>query len=129
MVLVDTSIWLDYIRSGNEQLADLLCENRVLMHEMVLGELACGSLQQRADGLEILGNLPRIDVAAHPEVLAFIEAMQLFGCGIGYVDNHLLASLQLNPGTQLWSRHRRLVHAAQRLGVAFNAGSHESAKH
>lgn len=76
MVLVDTSVWVDYIRSGNEILADLLRGNRVVMHEMVLGELACGSLQQRADNLAILGNLPRVEVATHPEVLAFIEAMQ-----------------------------------------------------
>ena len=124
MVLVDTSIWVDYIRAGNEQLADLLRENRVLMHEMVLGELACGSLQQRADSLAILGNLPRVDVVTYPEVLAFIEAMQLFGCGVGYVDNHLLASVHLNPGTQLWSRDRRLVDAAQRLGVAFDVQTH-----
>ena len=124
MVLVDTSVWVDYIRSGNENLADLLRENRVVMHEMVLGELACGSLQQRADTLAGLANLPGIDVATHPEVLAFIEAMQLFGCGIGYVDNHLLASVHLNPGTQLWSRDRRLVDAAQRLGVAFDVPAH-----
>ena len=122
MVLVDTSIWVDYIRSGNEKLADLLRENRVLMHEMVLGELACGSLPQRADRLAILGNLPRMDVATHPEVLAFIEAMQLFGYGIGYVDNHLL--VHLNPGTQLWSRDWRLVDVAQRLGVAFDVRTH-----
>ena len=124
MVLVDTSVWVDYIRSGNENLADLLRENRVVMHEMVLGELACGSLQQRADSLAILGNLPRVDVATYPEVLAFIETMQLFGCGIGYVDNHLLASVHLNPGAQLWSRDRRLVDAAQRLGVAFDVQTH-----
>ena len=124
MVLVDTSVWVDYIRSGNENLADLLRENRVVMHQMVLGELACGSLQQRADTLAGLANLPGIDVATHPEVLAFIEAMQLFGCGIGYVDNHLLASVHLNPGTQLWSRNRRLVDAAQRLGVAFDVQTH-----
>ena len=124
MVLVDTSVWVDYIRSGNENLADLLRENRVVMHEMVLGELACGNLQQRADTLAGLANLPGIDVATHPEVLAFIEAMQLFGCGIGYVDNHLLASVHLNPGTQLWSRDRRLVDAAQRLGVAFDVRPH-----
>ena len=124
MVLVDTSVWVDYIRSGNESLADLLRENRVLMHEMVLGELACGSLQQCVDRLAILGNLPRIDVATHPEVLAFVEAMQLFGCGIGNVENHLLASVHLKPDTQLWSRDRRLVDAAQRLGVAYEVGTH-----
>lgn len=124
MVLIDTSIWVDYIRSGNTKLAAMLLRNQVLMHEMVLGEIACGSLRQRTDRLETLGNLPYADIAAHVEVLASIERNQLFGCGIGYVDNHLLASVLLRPGTQLWSDDKRLADAALRLGIAFVAGAH-----
>ena len=124
MVLVDTSVWVDYIRFGNAQLAELLQHNQVLMHEMVLGEIACGSLRKRTDRLEILGNLPHMDMAAHAEVLVSIEKNQLFGCGIGYVDNHLLASVLLRPGTQLWSNDKRLTDATHRLGIAFIAGSH-----
>ena len=72
-MLVDTSVWVDYIRFGNARLAELLRHNQVLMHEMVLGEIACGSLRQRAARLEMLGNLPHMDMAAHAEVLVFIE--------------------------------------------------------
>ena len=123
MVLVDTSVWVDYIRSGKPQLAELLQHNQVLMHEMVLGEIACGSLRQRTDRLTTLGNLPHLDTAAYAEVLVFIEKNQLFGCGIGYVDNHLLASVLVRPGTQLWSSDKRLADAAHRLGVAFGTGT------
>ncbi len=124
MVLVDTSIWVDYIRFGDEQLAQLLRQDRVLMHDMVLGEIACGSLQQRADRLDVLGDLPRIDSAEHNEVMGFIDKNQLFGCGIGYVDNHLLAAVKLHAGFKLWSRDKRLAAAAQRLGVAFGVDVH-----
>ena len=49
MILVDTSVWIDYLRSGNPLLAELLEQNRVIMHPMVLGELACGNLHRRSD--------------------------------------------------------------------------------
>jgi predicted nucleic acid-binding protein len=124
MVLIDTSIWVDYIRFGNEQLAALLSQDRVLMHDMVLGEIACGSLQQRMDRLAVLAQLPYIDSAEHSEVLRFIDNHQLHGCGIGYVDNHLLAAVKLRMGARLWSSDKRLVAAAQRLGLAFGAEVH-----
>jgi predicted nucleic acid-binding protein len=124
MVLIDTSIWVDYIRLGNEQLAQLLRQDQVLMHDMVLGEIACGSLQQRADRLAVLTELPRIDSAEHNEVMRFIDKNQLHGCGIGYVDNHLLAAVKLRLGTKLWSRDKRLAAAAQRLGLAFATEVH-----
>jgi predicted nucleic acid-binding protein len=124
MVLIDTSIWVDFIRLGNEELAQLLRQDRVLMHDMVLGEIACGSLQLRTDRLEVLAELPRISSAEHNEVMGFIDKNQLFGCGIGYVDNHLLTAVKLRPGTSLWSRDKRLIAAAQRLGLAFRVEVH-----
>ncbi len=124
MVLIDTSIWVDFIRLGDEQVAQLLRQDRVLMHDMVLGEIACGSLQQRSDRLEVLAELPRISSAEHNEVMVFIDKNQLFGCGIGYLDNHLLAAVKLRLGTSLWSRDKRLVTAAERLGLAFRIEVH-----
>jgi predicted nucleic acid-binding protein len=46
MILVDTSVWIDHFRRTNAGLVDLLRENRVFVHPMVVGELACGSLRQ-----------------------------------------------------------------------------------
>jgi hypothetical protein len=39
------------------------------------------------------------------------------GSGLGWVDVHLLASATL-AGERFWTRDRRLVQAARRLGVA-----------
>lgn len=47
MILVDTSVWIDHLRSGEAVLADLLDRGLVRAHPFVIGELALGSLGQR----------------------------------------------------------------------------------
>ena len=123
-VLVDTSVWVEFIRAGNLQLSELLQKGQVLMHDMVIGEIACGSAPSRKERLQAMDNLPKIAMAEHSEVLRFIDEHQLFGRGVGYVDNHLLAACVLQADCSLWSRDRRLRTAAERLGVAFNAVQH-----
>jgi hypothetical protein len=51
-------------------------------------------------------------------VLHFIGRHALFGLGIGYVDAHLLASVRLTAGATLWTRDKRLLGVAERLGLA-----------
>jgi len=119
MILVDTSVWIDHLRHGEQALAVLLEESRVLMHPFVIGEIACGRLSGRAETLELLDNLPSATLAEHHEVLAFVDQHRLYGQGIGYVDMHLLASVALLPGAILWTRDRRLHSVASRLGCAY----------
>ena len=57
MVLVDTSVWVEHLQRGNSELAGLLQRGQVLLHPFVVGELALGSLQQRATILDALQNL------------------------------------------------------------------------
>ena len=119
MILVDTSVWVDHLRSGDAQLIDLLERAQVVMHPFVVGEMACGSLGDRSSVLELLQDLPAASVAESEEVLGFIERHVLHGKGIGYVDVHLLASVALTEGTKLWTRDKRLLVAAQAQGCAF----------
>ena len=93
------------------------------MHPFVVGEIACGSLRGRQAVLELLLDLPTATVAESREVLGFIEHHALHGKGIGFVDAHLLASVALGPGTQLWTRDRRLGTAAKARGFAFAKAS------
>lgn len=117
MILVDTSVWVDHLRAGDETLAALLNSNQVLVHPFVLGELACGNLRQRMEVLTLLKNLPHAVVALDEEVLFFIEQHGLMGRGIGYVDAHLLAAVALDGGARLWSRDKRLHALAGEMGI------------
>jgi hypothetical protein len=57
-------------------------------------------------------------LATDSEVLHMIDATQLYGAGLGYVDVHLIASVRLTSGTSLWTRDKRLHATASRLGFA-----------
>ena len=87
---------------------------------MVIGELACGNLSNRAQVLGFLLGLPHTDVARCDEVLGFIERRRLMGLGIGYVDVHLLAAAAIGPATRLWTADTRLDGAASTLGLAYS---------
>lgn len=39
MLLVDTSVWIDHLRIGDQRLAALLQDGLVLVHPAVVGEL------------------------------------------------------------------------------------------
>lgn len=128
MILVDSSVWIDHLRSGDPVLTGLLGSGSVLAHPFVIGELALGSLRRRELVLASLRDLPQATMAEDSEVGSFIEQHTLFGLGIGYVDAHLLASVKLTPGSSLWTRDRRLSEAAVRLGLAADP-AHLSGKH
>ena len=115
MTLVDTSVWIEFFRSGNQKLEQLLDAGSVLMHPFILGELACGHLKPRGQILEELHALPAAGVAQVAEVLYFIEQHQLMGEGIGYLDAHLLVSTQLSVDAHLWTRDKKLFRAAARV--------------
>ncbi|MEM6646915.1 MAG: type II toxin-antitoxin system VapC family toxin [Bacteroidota bacterium] len=117
MVLVDTSIWIDHLHQGDATLQQLLIDGQVVVHPFVVGELACGSLRDRTKVMGLLQQLASSLVAQHYEVLFLISRHQLMGRGLGYIDVHLLASARLSPGTQLWTRDKRLRLAAQELGL------------
>ena len=118
MVLVDTSIWIDYLRKGGSGLGALLETNQVLVHPFVIGELACGHLHNRDEILGHLLELPAISVATDKEVRHFIEQHNLMARGAGYLDMHLLASVKLYGHTALWTRDKRLAVISSDLSLA-----------
>lgn len=118
MILVDTSVWVDHLRKGDQVLGRLLFAGRVLAHPFIVGELSLGVLRQREAVLGALMDLPQATIATEEEVFRFIEANGLPGSGIGYVDAHLLAATRLTPGAAIWTRDKRLSEVAERLGLA-----------
>ena len=85
MILVDTSVWVEHLRSGNATLAEELGAGRLLAHPFVIGELACGNLKNRRQMLDLLGRLPSVPTATHAEALGFLERRALMGRGIGFM--------------------------------------------
>ena len=121
MILVDTSVWIRHLRQGVPQLTQALNAGIVLMHIMVIGELACGALLDRERQLRDWQTLPKIRDGSHEDVLAFIDGQRLMGRGIGLVGAHLLYSVANLPGARLWTRDRPLNNVASELGVAYHA--------
>ena len=118
MILCDTSVWVDHLRSGNSALEQLLNASQVRVHPWIIGELALGNLRQRPIILDLLGQLPQAVCATHDEVMGLIERRNLHGRGIGYVDLHLLAATILLPGERLWTLDKRLAATAAEQGVS-----------
>jgi len=114
VTLVDTSVWVDHLRSGNKDLRLLLEKNEVLTHPFVIGELSCGTLKNRSQVLGLLQELPLAVTAEDDEVLNFVETRTLWGHGVGWVDVHLLASALLSHAT-LWTLDKRLQALATKL--------------
>lgn len=114
MILVDTSVWVDHLRNGNDALAELLLKDEVACHAMVIGELACGNLKRRKELLALLHALPSMERVSDDEMLFFIEHRRLGGRGLGLVDIHLLASCVISHAA-LWTLDRRLQRAADDL--------------
>lgn len=118
MILVDTSVWVDHLRTANSALIEQLGRTNVLSHPWVVGELALGGLRNEADVIHLLRRLPQSLVATDREVLSLIAAESLQGAGIGYVDAQLLAATRITPGSALWTKDKRLADVAARLGLA-----------
>ena len=119
MILVDTSVWIDHLRSEDHHLITRLAEDRVMTHPMVVGELACGNLSNRGAILTMFSNLPRASIATDDQVLRFIERNQLMGKGINYIDFHLLAATELTEAAELWTRDKDLMDVASKLNLAY----------
>lgn len=118
MVLVDTSIWIDHLRNNNRTLSALLLNGSVLMHEFVLGELACGNIKNRKEILLLLQSIPQVPKITIEEYLTFTYSKQLFGKGLGFVDINLLASARLSD-TKIWTLDKGLKEAATNQGINY----------
>ncbi|HEY1903997.1 MAG TPA: type II toxin-antitoxin system VapC family toxin [Terracidiphilus sp.] len=117
MILADTTIWIDHFRSENREMRSQLDKRNIAIHPFIVGELALGSLRDRAQTLAWLDLLPQVRVAQLGEVRQMIEARGLHSRGIGLTDAHLIASVFIHPPTKLWTKDKRLSSVAETLGI------------
>ncbi len=119
MILVDTSVWIDHLRKKDEKLFNLLLEGEVCIHPFIIGEIACGNLNNRIEIIRLLKALPEVLIANDDEVLLVIDNRKLYGKGLGYIDIHLLASSLINK-VPLWTKDRRLSDVYSELNINQN---------
>ncbi len=121
MVIVDTSIWVNSMRTRDDRLSDWMAADLILQHPFVTAEISMGSFPSLADRtrtIDLLDSFEQIEVAAAPAFHEFVAAHSLFGTGIGFADAHLLCACAANPEAQLVTRDKRLAEQAGRLGLA-----------
>lgn len=128
MILADTSIWVDFLRSRsvdrnpvrNPEMEERLRRGQIVMHPFIVAEIALGSLHNRRKILHEMESLLEVKVAQLHEVRHMIEAHSLYSKGIGLTDAHLIASCLMTPGTQLWTRDGNMETVAKALGILIN---------
>ncbi|MBN2680409.1 hypothetical protein HHS34_004200 [Acidithiobacillus montserratensis] len=105
---MDTSVCIDHFRHRHGALVELLERDLVMIHPLVLGEIACVTPPSRDKMLSDLDRLQTAQQATVQETMAFIGRERLFGLGCGLIEMLLLASTLITPGTELWTLGKRL---------------------
>ena len=117
MILVDTSIWIDHLRSADAKLQTLLQNDQVVTHPFIRLELALGSIASRENVLADLALLPQAPVVASEELFSLIEHKVLYRRGIGLTDLQLVSCALVDSSISIWTRDRRLGEIAHELGL------------
>lgn len=118
-VLADTSVWIAHHHQHDPVLERAIADDRLWTHELVIAELALGSIPDRKAFLADLATFPRVSSQPASRVMEFVDEHSLASTGIGYVDACLLLGLSLSEDVKLWTRDKRLDIQAERLGCAF----------
>lgn len=120
MILADTSVWIDFFRKPNAHVKELSVQRRMVCHPFVAGELAAGSLHVRHRMILMLRNLPQLQPVNDSEFYAFLEQHEVNGRGMGFIDIHLLAAASSAGNVRVWTKDRRMLEQAVRLGLAYH---------
>lgn len=120
-VLVDTNVWIDFLRQPEPELREFIKKGMVLTCRCVIGEVMVGSLRDRAGIRQFFLTLPTATEATFTEVLKMLEIRKLHGRGLQWNDVLLLAAAKLSSA-QLWTRDKRLAVAAEEFGIGWTEG-------
>ena len=122
MVIVDTSIWVDSLRTGDARLGEWMAADRLLQHPFVTAEIGMGSFRSASDRgrvIDLLDSFAQIPIADSQSLHDFVAENALYGTGIGFADAHLLHACRTNPSARLATRDKRLARQAERMGIEF----------
>jgi predicted nucleic acid-binding protein len=117
LILVDTSVWIDHLRSADSKLQSLLQNDQVMTHPYIRLELALGSMASREKVLADLARLPQAPVVIPDELFSLIDHKKLYRRGIGLTDLHLIGCALFDKSILIWTRDRPLSEIADELGL------------
>lgn len=120
-VLVDTNVWITFLREPLPELGLLVKRGRVITHPCIVGEMLVGNLRDRGVVREFLLSLPPAREADLASILGMVESRRLYGRGLQWNDIQLLAAAKLSAA-HLWTRDKRLAAAAEEFGVGWSEG-------
>jgi predicted nucleic acid-binding protein len=121
VILVDTSVWIDFFRQANPSLNDRmveLLENRLVVGlSSVFGELLQGARTEDEEKiiLEFWAHLSKVN-----EDNLFIEAgklsnkYKLYSKGVGLIDCHILAAAKAH-NLNIWTLDKRLFDVIEKI--------------
>jgi len=75
---VCTSVWIQHFKESSDEVARLLNDELVVMHEYVVAELTCGSLKSREDTIGYIDALVARPTVSINEAMILIETRALF---------------------------------------------------
>ena len=114
MILVDTSVWIDFFRQSDTKIDELLT-SYLEMGEIIAISAVFGELLQGAGGemeekmiLEFWENLPKVEEELFIEAGKLSNQLKLTTRGVGLIDSYILAAVKLNKLT-LWTLDKKLV--------------------
>jgi predicted nucleic acid-binding protein len=117
MIIVDTSVWIDFFKNTDPGLTSILKKylkkNHVFAVSAVFGELLQGVRNKREQEiiLSFWQNLPKTD-----ETDIFIKAGELsekhklYAKGVGLIDCYIIATAEQN-NLAIWSLDKKLISA------------------
>ncbi len=106
MILVDSSIWIDYFKSGaHRHLSQLLLDDLVVTNDIILSELIpSAKIRNERELIEGLYSLPKVDLEIDWEAIRLLQILNLqHGINkVGLADLVIVQSAIQNDHT-LWS--------------------------
>jgi len=124
VIVIDTSVWIDFFKRSNQQLIDklepLIENNEIVALSCVFGELLQGVRNENEEKaiLDFWNTLSKVD-----ETNLFIEAgkisckYKLFNRGIGLIDSYILAAaLKYNIPLLTFDKKLSEAYSSMQLG-------------
>lgn len=110
-VIVDTSIFVHFMKYGDRILTKLLENDQVLIHPFVLLEKGLGGSLKNKVLHSLLSSLPKVKVPALEEIESFLQNEKIWAYEIGLVDSVILYSA-INGNVKLYTINKKLQKAS-----------------